>query len=105
MLTDSNTTTTSRKNNNMSNNVVLWSVADDLRSLALEIENLNLNEVVSASLKRGTIVKAKSSQARFKPTSMWVYNGDGTYTHITGKKFLQASADRLDGFVDTVFQA
>ena len=105
MLTDSNTTTTSRKNNNMSNNVVLWSVADDLRSLALEIEILNLNEVVSDSLKRGTIVKANSSHARFKPTSMWVYNGDGTYTHITGKKFLQASADRLDGFVDTVFQA
>jgi hypothetical protein len=92
----------------MSNNVVLWSVADDLRSLAVELENLSLispDETLSEFPTRGTIVRAKSSQARFKPTSMWVSNGDGTYTHITGKKLLTATHSRLDGFVDTIYQA
>jgi len=92
----------------MSNNVVLWSVADDLRSLATELESVTLldyEDVVSEYPKRGSIFKAKSSQARFKPTSMWVSNGDGTYTHITGKKMLQAKHDRLNGFVDPVFIA
>ena len=91
------------------NNVVLWSVADDLRSLALELESLSINtpeeNLVSPYPARGTIVKAKPSQTRYKPTSMWVSNGDGTYTHITGKKFLQAKHDRLEGFVDTFFTA
>lgn len=91
------------------NNVVLWSVADDLRSLALELESLSVNNSVEKILSpyptRGTIVKAKPSQTRYKPTSMWVSNGDGTYTHITGKKFLQAKHDRLEGFVDTFFTA
>ena len=94
----------------MSNNVVLWSVADDLRGIATELESLTLNAddvqtTASVYPKRGTIVKAKASQTRYKPTSMWVSNGDGTYTHITGKKFLQAKHDRLDGFVDPVFIA
>lgn len=92
----------------MSNNVVLWSVADDLRGIATELETLTLvNEDAPSSLypKRGTIVKAKASQARFKPASMWVSNGDGTYTHITGKRMLQAKHERLDGFVDPVFIA
>jgi hypothetical protein len=93
----------------MTNNVILWSVADDLRSLATELEGLSIYDMAelteSPYPKRGTIVKAKASQARYKPTSMWVSNGDGTYTHITGKKFLQAKHDRLDGFVDTVFSA
>lgn len=89
-------------------NVILWSVADDLRSLAVELENLSLispDETLSEFPKRGTIVRAKSSQTRFKPTSMWVSNGDGTYTHITGKKLLTTSHSRLDGFVDTIYQA
>jgi hypothetical protein len=94
----------------MSNNVVLWSVADDLRGIATELESLTLytddvTDVPSMYPKRGTIVKAKPSQTRFKQGSMWVSNGDGTYTHITGKKFLQAKHDRLDGFVDTYFTA
>lgn len=97
----------------MFNNVVLWSVADDLRSLALELESFSINETVTVPSgvspigypSRGTIVKAKPSQTRYKPTSMWVSNGDGTYTHITGKKFLQAKHDRLEGFVDTFFTA
>lgn len=95
----------------MSNNVVLWSVADDLRGIATELESLTIytndtvTDVSSMYPKRGTIVKAKASQTRYKPTSMWVSNGDGTYTHITGKKFLQAKHERLDGFVDPVFIA
>lgn len=95
----------------MSNNVVLWSVADDLRGIATELESLTLysddavTDVSSTYPKRGTIVKAAPSQARYKPTSMWVSNGDGTYTHITGKKFLQARHERLVGFVDTIFTA
>lgn len=94
----------------MSNNVVLWSVADDLRGIATELESLTLytddvTDVSSIYPTRGTIVKAKASQTRYKPTSMWVSNGDGTYSHLTGKKFLQAKHERLEGFVDTVFRA
>jgi hypothetical protein len=91
----------------MSDNVVLWSIADDLRGLAVEIENFStvIQSDNAQFPKRGTIVRARSSQARFKPTSMWVSNGDGSYTHITGKKFLTTNHNRLDGFVDTIYTA
>lgn len=54
---------------------------------------------------RGTIVKAKVEQTRFKPKSMWVSLGDGRYQHLTGKKGLVTTHDRLDGYTDVVFQA
>ena len=52
---------------------------------------------------RGTIVKADADQDRFKPDSLWVSNGDGTYLHLTGSKGLTAKHNRLAGFTHTIF--
>lgn len=54
---------------------------------------------------RGTIVKAKPDQTRFKLKSMWVSLGDGTYKHLTGKKGLITTHERLADYTDVVFQA
>ena len=88
-------------------NVVLWSVADDLRSLALIIENYSRleNEPTNEYPKRGTVVRAIAEQDRFKSGSMWVSNGDGSYTHLTGRKQLTASHSRLEGYTEVIFQA
>ena len=56
-------------------------------------------------LPLGTIVKAKPNQERFKPKSLWVSLGDGTYKHLTGKKGLIAKHERLDGYVDVIFDS
>ena len=86
----------------MTTTLVVASIADDLRSLANELDNavFDLDEY---GIAKGTIVKAKQTQARFKPKSMWVYIGDGKYRHLTGKKSLVAKHERLDGYVDTVY--
>ena len=52
---------------------------------------------------RGTIVKANDNQDRFKPESIWVSNGDGTYIHLTGTKYLTANHNRLAGYTHTLF--
>jgi len=52
---------------------------------------------------KGTILKANSSQVRFKPKSMWVSLGDGNYKHLTGKNNLVATHERLDGYTSVVF--
>ncbi len=85
----------------------LWDIADSLRTLALEID---LVTTVESNLDNdyypyGTIVKAKPVQTRFKPKSMWVSLGDGTYKHLTGKKGLTATHERLKDYVDVVFEA
>lgn len=86
----------------MSSTTIL-NLAEELRVIADEIElQASTNE---ASHGRGTIVKAKPDQNRFKFKSMWVSLGDGTYKHLTGTKGLIATHDRLDGYVDVVFQA
>ena len=47
---------------------------------------------------RGTILHADSIFSdRFKPGSMWVSNGDGTYLHLTGESGLTAKHSRLSG--------
>lgn len=76
-------------------------LAEELQSIASELA-LAVDET-SNYHPYGTIVKAKSDQGRFKPKSMWVSLGDGTYKHLTGKKGLIATHSRLDGYVDVVF--
>jgi hypothetical protein len=73
----------------------LQDIVDELASLPLDMDN--------DFYPRGTIVKAKAEQSRFKPKSVWVSLGDGTYKHLTGKKGLIATHSRLDGYVDVVF--
>lgn len=78
-------------------------LAEELRVIADEIA-YNAYDISSDYPKRGTIVKAKAIQNRFKPKSMWVSLGDGTYKHLTGSKGLVTTHSRLDGYVDTVFE-
>jgi hypothetical protein len=75
------------------------SLADELRSLAVEVEQ------TEDYYPRGTILKALPNQTRFKPKSMWVSLGDGKYRHLNGKKGLVTTHDRLDGFSTVIFSA
>lgn len=77
-------------------------IADEIRSLAFAVEFNNLD---NDYYPYGTIVKAKPDQSRFKPKSMWVSLGDGTYKHLTGKKGLVTTHERLKDFVNVVFEA
>jgi hypothetical protein len=73
-------------------------IADELRALIADIQQDDYHPY-------GTIVKAKPNQTRFKPKSVWVSLGNGNYQHLTGKKGLIATYDRLKDYVDVVFQA
>ena len=85
----------------MSNNTIL-NLAEELRIIADEI-SYNAVDTSSDYPKRGTIVKALASQTRFKPKSMWVSLGDGTYRHLNGKKGLVTTHDRLNGYTEVIF--
>jgi hypothetical protein len=87
----------------MSTTAIL-NLADELRVIADEI-SYNAVDTSSDYPKRGTIVKALPSQTRFKPKSMWVSLGNGTYKHLTGSKGLTTTHDRLDGYTEVVFEA
>ena len=87
----------------MSNDTIL-NLAEELRILADEI-SYNAVDTSSDYPKRGTIVKALPSQTRFKPKSVWVSLGNGTYKHITGSKGLVTTHERLDGYTEVVFEA
>jgi hypothetical protein len=87
----------------MSNDTIL-NLAEELRIIADEI-SYNAVDTSSDYPKRGTIVKALPSQARFKPKSVWVSLGNGTYKHITGSKGLTTTHERLNGYVEVVFEA
>jgi hypothetical protein len=87
----------------MSNNTIL-NLAEELRILADEI-SYNAVDTSSDYPTRGTIVKALPSQTRFKPKSVWVSLGNGTYKHITGSKGLITTHERLDGYTEVVFEA
>jgi hypothetical protein len=80
----------------------LLNLVEEIRVIADELES-NLS-ASSDFVPKGTIVKAKEVQNRFKPKSLWVSLGDGTYKHLTGKKGLIATDLRLNGYVDVVFQ-
>lgn len=86
----------------MTNETLIVGLADELRDIASLLENA---VEVNNSFPRGTIVKARPNQTRFKPKSMWVSLGDGTYKHLTGKKGLVTTHERLDGFVDVIFDS
>lgn len=76
----------------------LYAIIDQLSFVAddVELEDTDYHP-------RGTILKALPTQARFKPKSVWVSLGDGTYRHLTGKKGLVTTHDRLDGYTEVVF--
>jgi hypothetical protein len=84
--------------------ITILNLAEELRVIADEI-SYNAVDTSSDYPKRGTIVKALASQTRFKPKSMWVSLGDGTYKHLTGSKGLTTTHDRLDGYTEVVFEA
>ncbi len=89
-----------------STNSQLWDIADSLRSLALELDIVSTTDNLDNDYyPRGTIVKAKPSQTRFKPKSMWVSLGCGNYRHLNGKKGLITTHERLKDYVDVVFEA
>ena len=89
----------------MSTTTNLFNLVEEIRIIADELE-ANIEAAASSGhTPKGTIVKAKEVQNRFKSKSLWVSLGDGTYKHLTGKKGLVTKHERLDGFVDVVFEA
>jgi len=68
---------------------------------SFEVEFDNDNDYYA----RGTIVKAKPEQTRFKTKSMWVSLGNGQYQHLNGKKGLITTHERLADYTDVVFEA
>ena len=88
----------------MSTTETILGLAEELRIIADEI-SFNAIDSSTDYPKRGTIVKATASQTRFKPKSMWVSLGNGTYKHITGSKGLVTTHERLAGFTEVVFEA
>jgi len=89
----------------MSTTSTLFNLVEEIRIIADELEANIDSPASSYHVPRGTIVKAKEVQNRFKAKSMWVSLGDGTYKHLTGKKGLVTKHERLDGFTDVVFEA
>jgi hypothetical protein len=88
----------------MSTTTNLFNLVEEIRIIADELE-ANIDSAASSDhMPKGTIVKAKEVQNRFKAKSMWVSLGDGTYKHLTGKKGLLATDYRLNGYVDVIFQ-
>ena len=88
----------------MTNDTLIVGLADELRDIASLLENAVI-DTQDSILPLGTIVKALPNQTRFKPKSLWVSLGDGTYKHLTGKKGLIAKHERLDGYVDVIFDS
>jgi hypothetical protein len=88
----------------MTNDTLIVGLADELRDIASLLETAVI-DTQDSILPLGTIVKALPNQTRFKPKSIWVSLGDGTYKHLTGKKGLIAKHERLDGYVDVVFDS
>lgn len=81
-------------------------LSNTLSTIAEELLSLADNIVESDNYyPRGTIVKALPTQSRFKPKSIWVSLGDGTYKHLTGQKGLVTTHDRLDGYTSVIFSA
>ena len=86
-------------------NDTILHLAEELRIIADEISYNAVTDTSSDYPKRGTIVKALPSQTRFKPKSVWVSLGNGTYKHVTGSKGLITTHERLDGYTEVVFEA
>jgi hypothetical protein len=84
------------------NSDYLTVIADELYNLAEELSSVSV-DTSDDFYPRGTILKALPNQARFKPRSMWVSLGDGTYKHLTGSKGLITTHSRLDGYTSVLF--
>lgn len=89
----------------MSTTETILGLAEELRILADEISYQAVTSGSDDYHARGTIIKAKEAQNRFKAKSLWVSLGDGKYRHLTGKKGLITTFDRLDGYTEVVFEA
>ena len=89
----------------MSTTESILGLAEELRIIADEISYQALTSDSDDYHTRGTILKAKEAQNRFKAKSLWVSLGDGKYRHLTGKKGLVTTFDRLDGYTEVVFEA
>ena len=79
----------------------LLNLAEELRIIADEMDTTVLSDEYYA---RGVIVKAKEGNSRFKAKSLWVSLGNGNYRHLTGKKGLLTTHDRLDGYIEVLFE-
>jgi hypothetical protein len=82
-------------------------IAEQLRRLAFVLDLESVRQGIDEEPEYhdyGTILKALPDQTRFKPKSMWVSLGDGTYRHLNGKKGLVTTHDRLDGYTEVIFQ-
>jgi hypothetical protein len=82
-------------------------VAEQLRTLALVLDLESVRQSIDDEPEYydyGTILKALPDQSRFKPKSMWVSLGDGTYRHLNGKKGLVTTYDRLNGYTEVIFE-
>jgi hypothetical protein len=88
----------------MSTTSTILNLAEELRVIADEI-SYNAMDTTTGFPKRGTIVKALPTQNRFKPKSVWVSLGNGTYKHLTGSKGLVTNHSRLDGYTEVIFEA
>ena len=86
---------------------MILGLAEELRIIADEISYQTLTPDTDGEgyHPRGTVIKAKEAQNRFKSKSLWVSLGDGKYRHLTGKKGLVTTFDRLDGYTEVVFEA
>lgn len=82
-------------------NATTLNLVEELRIIADELE-ASLDDSTNPA---GTIVKAKPEQSRFKTSSLWVSLGNGKYKHLTGKKGLITTHERLNGYVDVVYSA
>lgn len=89
----------------MSTTESILNLAEELRIIADEISYQAVTSDSDEFHPRGTIIKAKEAQNRFKSKSLWVSLGDGKYRHLTGKKGLVTTFDRLDGYTEVVFEA
>lgn len=89
----------------MSVSETILNLAEELRIIADEISYQAVTSESDDYHPRGTIIKAKEAQNRFKAKSLWVSLGDGKYRHLTGKKGLVTTFDRLDGYTEVVFEA
>lgn len=83
----------------------LLAITSSILDFANELVAVASEEDIATEYPKGTIVKALDSdhQSRFKPTSVWVSLGDGTFKHLNGEKGLITTADRLRDYTSIVY--
>jgi len=83
----------------------LLAITSSILDFANELVAVASEEDIATEYPKGTIVKAlgEEYQTRFKPTSLWVSLGDGTFKHLNGEKGLLTTADRLREYTSIVY--